>query len=216
MSIRVIVADDQEMVRFGFAMIIDGDPDMEVVAQCRDGVEAIEAVRAHDPDVALLDIRMPRLDGLEVCRRVSGRTNVVMVTTFDDDEYVDTALANGALGFLLKDSSPELLLAAIRAAVSGDALISPELTTRLLARSRASGARRTPPEPLAAAVAELTPREREIAALVAAGRSNGEIAGQVFVSLGTVKSHIANLQRRLGARNRVEVAAQLWRAGFMD
>ncbi|MEC3917980.1 response regulator transcription factor [Nocardia sp. CDC160] len=215
MTIRVILADDQEMVRYGFDLILSAAPDIEVVAQCRDGVEVIEAVRVHRPDVVLLDIRMPRIDGLEVCRRVSADAGVVIVTSFDDDDYVDTALANGALGFLLKDSSPDLLLAAIRAAVAGDALISPELTTRLLARTRDRSTRPVPPE-LAAAFATVSPRELEVAKLVAAGESNAAIADALFVSLGTVKAHIASVQRRLAARNRVEIAARVWQAGLMD
>lgn len=215
MTIRVVVADDQDMVRMGFVMILNAAPDLEVVAQCADGVQAVEAVREHRPDVALLDIRMPRLDGLEVCRRISDATRVVIVTTFNDDDYVDTALANGATGFLLKDSGPELLVAAVRAALSGDALISPELTTGLLRRARAQTDRRIPPE-VSAAVAELSPRELEVARLVASGETNAEIGAHLFLSLSTVKTHIAGIQRRLAARNRVEVAARIWQAGLME
>ncbi|MBF6135070.1 response regulator transcription factor [Nocardia otitidiscaviarum] len=215
MTIRVLVADDQEMVRMGFALILDSAPDIEVVAQCADGVAAVAAVREHRPDVALLDIRMPRLDGLQVCRQVSGETRVVVVTTFNDDDYVDTALAHGATGFLLKDSGPDLLLAAVRAAVAGDALIGPELTTGLLRRTHARAGRRVPPE-LAAAIAALSPRELEVTRLVAQGATNAEIGERLHLSLGTVKTHIASVQRRLSARNRVEVAARAWRAGLMD
>lgn len=199
----------------GFAMILDAAPDIEVVAQAADGVQAVHAVRDANPDVALLDIRMPRIDGLEVCKRVAGDTRVVMVTTFNDDDYVDTALANGATGFLLKDSGPELLLAAVRAAVAGDALISPELTTGLLRRTRAGADRRVPAE-VAEAVATLSPREIEVARLVAEGATNAEVGARLFLSLGTVKTHIAGIQRRLAARNRVEIAARVWQAGLMD
>jgi DNA-binding NarL/FixJ family response regulator len=207
--IRVVLADDQEMVRMGFAMILEGAGDIDVVAQCKDGAEAVEAIRRERPDVALLDIRMPRLDGLEVTRQVADLTRVVIVTTFDHDEYVDRALALGASGFLLKDSGPQLLVSGVRAAASGDALISPELTVRLLERTRTAGADR----PTVPGVADLTDRELEVARLVARGRTNAEIATELFISLGTVKSHLASIQARLGARNRVEIAARIWESG---
>lgn len=209
--IRVVLADDQEMVRMGFAMILERAGDIEVVAQCRDGVEAVEAIRRERPDVALLDIRMPRLDGLEALRLVAGLTRVVIVTTFDHDEYVDRALADGASGFLLKDSGPDLLVSGVRAAAEGDALISPELTVALLERTRSAGSSR----PDVPGVAELTERELDVARLVARGRTNAEIAGDLFISLGTVKSHLASIQSRLGARNRVEIAARLWESGLL-
>ena len=209
--IRVVLADDQEMVRMGFAMILERAGDIEVVAQCRYGVEAVEAIRRECPDVALLDIRMPRLDGLEALRLVSGLTRVVIVTTFDHDEYVDRALADGASGFLLKDSGPDLLVSGVRAAAEGDALISPELTVALLERTRSAGSSR----PDVPGVAELTERELDVARLVARGRTNAEIAGELFISLGTVKSHLGSIQSRLGARNRVEIAARLWESGLL-
>lgn len=143
MTFRVLIADDQEMVRIGFAMILSAAPDIEVVDQVADGAAALESIARLSPDVALLDIRMPRVDGLEVCRRVSSSTSVVMVTTFSDDDYVDAAISGGASGFILKDSGADFLLAGVRAAYSGDTLISPEITTALLRRSRSS-ARRAP------------------------------------------------------------------------
>lgn len=207
--IRVVLADDQEMVRMGFAMILERADDIEVVAQCRDGVEALEAIRRERPDVALLDIRMPRLDGLAVNRQVAGQTRVVIVTTFDHDDYVDTALADGAVGFLLKDSGPDLLVSAIRAAASGDALISPELTVRLLQRTRAAGSA----APAVPGVADLSERELDVARLVARGRTNSEVAAELFISLGTVKTHLGSIQAKLGVRNRVEIAARMWESG---
>ncbi len=214
MTIRVVLADDQEMVRIGFAMILSGADDIEVVDQAADGVEAVAAIRRHRPDVALLDIRMPRLDGLEVCRQVSGDTAVVIVTTFGEDEYVDAAIAGGASGFLLKDAGAELLLAAVRAAASGDALISPQLTTSLLARTGARA--RSVPAELTDRIATLSEREREVVCALAAGASNARIAETLFVSLSTVKTHVAAISRKLGVDNRVAIAAAAWRAGLMD
>lgn len=207
--IRTVIADDQEMVRMGFAMILDAAPDISVVGQCGDGRQALALVADLRPDVALLDIRMPVLDGLEVTRRITSGTRAVIVTTFGDDEVVDAALAAGACGFLLKDSGAGLLVAAVRAAAGGDALISPELTIPLLER-------RAPSDTIAGArVAELSPREAEVARLVARGRTNAEIADALVVSLGTVKTHLNNISGRLGARNRVEIAAAMWEAGLM-
>ncbi|MBK7721273.1 MAG: response regulator transcription factor [Austwickia sp.] len=212
-SIRVVLADDQELVRIGFSMILEAADGIEVVGQCADGASAVETIRRLRPDVAVLDIRMPLLDGLAVARAVSSATNVVIVTTFGDDEYVDQALDAGAVGFLLKDSGPALLVAAVRAAAAGDALISPQLTVPLLQRraGRARSARPAPP-----GLTELTERELEVAALVAVGRTNAEIADNLGVSLGTVKSHLTSISTRLGARNRVEIAAKAWQAGLMD
>lgn len=214
MTIRVVLADDQEMVRIGFAMILGAAPDVEIVGQAADGVEAVTVIAETRPDVALLDIRMPRLDGIEVCRRVTAAgTRAVMVTTFGEPEYVDAALDAGASGFLLKDAGPELLLAAVRSAATGDALISPELTVDLLRRSRGAG--RGSPE-AADALAGLTAREREVARCVARGRTNAEIADELVISLGTVKTHLGAITRRLDVRNRVEIAAAVWASGEMD
>ena len=205
---RVVIADDQEMVRMGLTMILRG-AGIDVVAECGDGVEAVEAVRRLRPDVALLDIRMPRLDGLAAARLLAPITKVVIVTTFGEDDYVDTALASGACGFLLNDSGPALLVEAVRAAAAGDALISPELTVALLGRARTS---RPVPD---AGVASLSARELEVTRLVATGLTNAEIAEQLAVSMATVKTHLLNICGRLGARNRVEVAAAAWRSGLM-
>ncbi len=213
MTIRVVVADDQEMVRIGVAMILEAADGIEVVGQCADGVEAVEAIRRPRPDVAVLDIRMPRLDGLSVTKAVAAQTNVVIVTTFGDDEYVDRALEFGAAGFLLKDSGPTLLVAAVRAAAAGDALISPQLTVPLLRRRPRPG---RPSRPAPGGLDDLTEREREVGRLVAIGRTNAEIADDLHLSLGTVKSHLASVSTRLQARNRVEIAASAWQGGLMD
>lgn len=212
MAISVVIADDQEMVRTGFRMILESQPDIEVVADVVDGEAALAAVAAHRPDVLLLDIRMPKLDGLEVTRRLSGRDtpHIVIVTTFDLDEYVHAALHGGASGFLLKDASPAMLVEAVRAAAVGDSLVSPAITVRLLRemapRMPASQARR-PAEPL-------TERERDVVRCLARGLTNAEIAAELFVSLSTVKTHLANVQTKLDARNRVEIAAWAWESGL--
>jgi DNA-binding NarL/FixJ family response regulator len=212
-SIRVLIADDQKMVRAGFAMILSAQDDIEVVAECADGVEALEAARRLRPDVALLDIRMPRLDGLEVARRLAAiednPTRVVVVTTFDLDEYVHAALTGGAVGFLLKDAGPALLVEAVRAATADESLISPAVTTRLLRTLSPGPAARTTRTPRHA----LTPRELDVVRLVARGRTNAEIADALFLSLSTVKTHLGAVQGKLGARNRVEIAAWVWESG---
>ncbi|MDG4810528.1 response regulator transcription factor [Micromonospora sp. WMMD1120] len=211
--IRVLIADDQAMVRTGFGMIIGAQPDMVVVGEAADGVLAVELARRLRPDVVLLDIRMPRLDGLEALRLLAGPgvadpVRVVVVTTFDLDEYVHTALGNGACGFLLKDSGPALLVEAVRAAVSGDALISPSITVRLLEHLSS-------PAP-ALDHCGLSPRELDVVKLVARGLTNAEIAGQLFIAVGTVKTHLASVQSKLGARNRVEIAAWAWARRLVD
>lgn len=211
--ITVLVADDQDMVRAGFALILDAQPDLEVVGEAADGAEAVEAARRLRPDVVLTDIRMPRLDGLEVTRLLAGPAvadpmRVVVATTFDLDEYVYTALRNGACGFLLKNAGPTLLTEAVRAAAAGESLISPAVTVRLLRQLARPAAPRTD------ALDRLSERETEVARLIAAGKSNAEITAELFISLGTVKSHVASIQRKLGARNRVEVAARVWESGL--
>lgn len=220
--ITVLVADDQEIVRTGLAMILDAEPGIQVVAQAADGRTAVELARRLRPDVSLLDIRMPGLDGIEATALLAGREvadplAVVVITTFDLDEYVYAALRAGARGFLLKDAGAALLAQAVRAAAVGDALIAPSVTTRLLRafadsapREGAGPARAGPagadgvPQPLD----PLTAREEEVLLAVAGGRTNTEIARELFVTLSTVKSHVANLMTKVGARNRVEVA--LW------
>ena len=211
MTISVVLADDQEMVRSGFAMILSQASDIEVVGQAGDGVTAVDLIRTLRPDVALLDIRMPRLDGLDVARLVAELTRGVIVTTFGEDDYVDRALSLGAVGFLLKDSGPALLLAAVRAAASGDAMISPELTLPLLRRTRVTNTKAAD-----AAIKDLSPRELEVVQLVARGRTNAEIADELVLSLATVKTHLANVSARLAARNRVEIAARAWASGLLD
>ena len=208
--ISVAVVDDQEMVRMGFSLILDAEADIRVIGQAADGVDAIDLVKREQPDVVLLDIRMPRLDGLAALPRLTPYSQVIMVTTFDDDDYVDAALAGGASGFLLKDAGADLLLAGVRAAANGDALISPSLTLDLLRRRIAA------PRSETAHVDRLSERETEIAKLVAVGRTNQEICAELFISLGTVKTHLGNIQMRLDVRNRVEVAARMWESGVMN
>lgn len=214
MAITVVIADDQEMVRTGFRMILESQSDIQVVEDVVDGEAALEAVRRHDPDVLLLDIRMPRLDGLEVTRRLaasgSERPRIVIVTTFDLDEYVHSALHGGASGFLLKDASPAMLVEAVRAAAVGDSLVSPAITVRLLREMAPISARREVREP----AEPLTEREIEVVRCLARGMTNAEIASALFVSLSTVKTHLANVQAKLDARNRVEIAAWAWESGL--
>ncbi|MER7504655.1 response regulator transcription factor [Nonomuraea pusilla] len=215
MTIRVLIADDQQLVRTGFQMILDAQPDMEVVAAVADGAEAISEARRLKPDVCLLDIRMPKLDGLEVTRLLAGPgvehpMRVVIVTTFDLDEYVYGALRAGATGFLLKDSGPTLLIEAVRAAASGESLVSPSITVRLL--QHLARPRRTAPAPND----PLTDRELDVVRLVARGRTNQEVAAELFVSLSTVKTHLGSIQAKLGVRNRVEIAAWAWESGVVS
>lgn len=215
MTIRVLIADDQVMVRAGFAMLLSAEDDIEVVAEASDGLEALELAARHRPDVVLMDIRMPRLDGLDALARLTrpgvvDPPKVVVATTFDDDEYVHRALHGGACGFLLKDSGPALLVEAIRAAASGEALVSPSVTVRLLEKLRDTATtRRT-------ARSALSGREGELVRLVARGLTNAEIAAALSISVGTVKTHLANVQTKLAARNRVEIAAWAWESGLLE
>lgn len=207
MSIRVLIADDQDIIRAGLTTILNGQPDIEVVGQAADGHEAVVLARRLRPDVCLFDIRMPHLDGVEATRRLAGPDvddplAVVVITTFDTDDHVTGALRAGAKGFLLKDAGPDLLIQAIRAAAEGDALIAPSVTARLLARLADSAPATQPRQP----IVPLTEREEEVAVTVAQGRSNAEIATQLHISLSTVKFHIGSLMSKIGARNRVEIA----------
>ncbi|WP_329089172.1 MULTISPECIES: response regulator transcription factor [unclassified Streptosporangium] len=207
MSIRVLVADDQEIVRTGLAMILDAQPDIEVIGEAADGRRAVELARRLRPDVCLFDIRMPGIDGIQATRLLAGPAvddplAVVVITTFDLDEYVYAALRAGARGFLLKDAGTVLLSQAVHAAANGDALIAPSITARLLGAFAEAGPASPPLRPVEA----LTDREEQILVTVARGRTNSEIAGEFHISLSTVKSHIASLMAKLGARNRVEIA----------
>lgn len=209
MTIRVLIADDQDILRTGLRMILDAQPDIEVVGEAVDGREALELARRLRPDVCLFDIRMPELDGIEATRRLAGPDVVdplaiIVITTFDLDEYVHGALKAGARGFLLKDAGPELLAQAVRAAAAGDALIAPNVTARLLSAFSEAGtpSREVPAEP----IHPLTEREEEVLVTVARGRTNAEIADELSISLSTVKTHLASLMSKLGARNRVELA----------
>ncbi|GAA3728716.1 DNA-binding NarL/FixJ family response regulator [Spinactinospora alkalitolerans] len=206
-------------MRAGFQSILDAQPDMEVVAEAGDGLQAVELARRHRPDVCLLDIRMPGIDGLEATRRLAGRgvadpMRVVVVTTFDLDEYVHAALEGGAAGFLLKDVGPALLLEAVRAAARGDALVSPSVTVRLLRHFTAKASGPRPAREQGAAV--LTERETDAVRALALGLTNVEIAERLHVSLSTVKGHLASVQAKVGARNRVDIATWAYRNGLME
>ena len=214
MTTRVLVADDQAMVRHGFRLILESQPDITIAAEAPDGTQAVRLARDLRPDVCLVDIRMPGLDGIEVTRALAGPDvaeplRVVIVTTYDTDEYVYGALQAGAVGFLLKDAGPTLLIEAVRAAATGDALISPSVTVRLLRHLTA--ARR----PTTAAT-RLSQRELDITRGIAKGRTNNEIAAELFISLSTVKTHIGRIQTKLDVRNRVEIAAWVWENRLLE
>ncbi|MEV7235832.1 response regulator transcription factor [Streptomyces sp. NPDC051020] len=219
MTIRVLIADDQEMVRRGMRRILENQTDIEVVGEAADGADALETAKRLGPDVALLDVRMPRMDGLEVTRNLLApatefQGRVVIVTTFDLDEYVYPALRYGASGFLLKRSGPALLVEAVRAAVAGDSLISPSITVRLLRHVTGPGRGSGTTAGREAPVSPLTKREIEVAGKVAEGLTNADIATEMFVSPGTVKTHVASIQRKLGVRNRVGIAVRAWEMGY--
>ena len=216
MTIRVLIADDQRIVRAGLRLILDAEPDIEVVAEAVDGREAVELAEDLRPDVCLFDIRMPELDGIELTGLLAGPDvadplAIVVITTFDLDEYVHGALKAGARGFLLKDAGPELLAQAVRAAASGDALIAPSVTARLLSTFAELGS--SSPGPVAQPIVPLTEREEEVLVTVALGRTNAEIADELSISLSTVKTHLASLMGKLGARNRVELAMWAYDTG---
>jgi DNA-binding NarL/FixJ family response regulator len=217
-TVRILIADDQALLRAGFRMILGSEPDLEVVGEAEDGARAIDAAGRLAPDVILMDIRMPSLDGLEATRRIlAGRApdappRVIILTTFDLDEYVYEALRAGASGFLLKDAPPDQLIAAIRIVAAGDALIAPSITRRLIAEFAARPSRPADPPP---GLADLTPRELEVLRLVARGRSNAEIAADLVVSGTTVKSHVARILMKLDVRDRVQAVVLAYESGLV-
>ena len=217
MSIRVLIVDDQELVRTGFRLFLETQPGLAVVGEAGDGEEAIERVRELRPDVVLMDIRMPTMDGVEATARLTSGAvepapRVLVLTTFDLDEYVFGALRAGAAGFLLKDAPRERLIEAIRVVHSGEALLSPSITRRLI---EDFAARSDPIEPPAAVLAELTPREREVLGLVAHGLSNAEIAARLVVTEATVKSHVGAVLLKLGLRDRVQAVVFAYEHGIV-
>ncbi len=218
MTIRVVVVDDQALVRAGFRVLVDSAPDFAVVGEAADGEEAIAVIEATDPDVVLMDVRMPVVDGLEATRRIAGSqdfggTKVLILTTFDLDEYVFEALRAGASGFLLKDTPPDDLLAAIRVIAAGDALLAPSVTRRLIA----DYVRRpdAPAQPSATRLDVLTDREREVLCSVARGESNAELANALHMSTATAKTHVSRLLSKLGARDRAQLVVIAYEAGLV-
>ncbi|MGN9912560.1 response regulator [Phytohabitans sp. LJ34] len=217
--IRVLLADDQGLVRAGFRALLDAEPDIEVVAEAADGVEAVRLTGQTRPDVVLMDIRMPGVDGLEATRRIAAdpalaATRIVILTTFELDEYLFEALRVGASGFLVKDTEPVELLRGVRAVAAGDALLSPGVTRRLIAEfaGRGGGAQPAAPEP---SLEQLTDREREVMALVGAGLSNEEIAARLVVSPATAKTHVSRAMVKLGARDRAQLVVYAYEAGLV-
>ena len=217
MSIRVLIADDQELVRIGFRLFLETQQGLEVVGEAADGEEAVARARELRPDVILMDIRMPRIDGIEAIRRLRQDTpdlpsRVLVLTTFDLDEYVFGALRAGAAGFLLKDAPREALVQAIRVIHAGEALLSPSVTRRLMEDYARRGEPAQPPD---AVMRDLTPREREVLVLVARGLSNGEIAARLVVSEATVKSHVGSILLKLGLRDRVQAVVLAYESGIV-
>jgi len=215
MTIRVVIADDQQIVREGFAALLGTQDDFQVAGTAADGEEAVELCRAELPDVVLMDVRMPRLDGIEATRRLAGggdRPRVLILTTFDLDEYVYDALAAGASGFVLKDVAAERLFDAVRVVAAGDALLAPAVTRRLIAEF-ARLRPRLPAQPVR--LAELTPRETEVLRLVAEGLSNGEIADRLVVTRETVKTHVSHVLAKLGLRDRSQAVVVAYESGLV-
>jgi DNA-binding NarL/FixJ family response regulator len=216
-SVRVLIVDDQALVRAGFRMILDAEPQIEVVGEAADGIAGLDAARSLQPDVVLMDIRMPELDGLEATRRLTSGgqgPRVLILTTFDLDEYVYEALRSGASGFLLKDTPPEQLVQAITVVAEGEALLAPSITKRLIEEFvRTGGATQTAPPP---GIQELTSRELEVLRLIARGFSNAEIAKELFVSETTVKTHVARVLMKLGLRDRVQAVVLAYESGLVQ
>ena len=213
-TVRVLLADDQELVRAGFSMILEVEPDVEVVGEARDGAEAVRQVAALRPDVVLMDVQMPGTDGIQATERVVAEhpgTRVLILTTFDDDDYLFAALQAGASGFLLKNCPPEDLVNAIRLAAQGHALLAPEVTQRVIARSTGRAGRAAAHD-----LEELTERERDVLMALARGLSNAEIAAEMFVSAATVKSHVSRILTKLDARDRVQAVIAAYESGLMD
>jgi DNA-binding NarL/FixJ family response regulator len=216
-SVRVLLADDQALIRAGFRMILDAEDDIEVVGECADGTQAVDSARRLEPEVILMDIRMPEMDGIEATRRIVDAAGnrprrVLMLTTFDLDEYVYDALRAGASGFLLKDVPAEQLVEGIRVVARGDALLAPSVTKRLIHEfALAAPTRREAPP----AVEELTPRELEVFTLIARGMSNAEIADDLVVSETTVKTHVARVLMKLGVRDRVQAVVLAYESGVV-
>jgi DNA-binding NarL/FixJ family response regulator len=213
MSIRVLVADDQSMVRAGFRMLLSGEEDIDVVGEASNGIEAVEKAARFDPNVVLMDIRMPELDGLEATRRIlaaDASPRVLILTTFDLDEYVYDALRAGASGFVLKDDPPEQLIAAIRTVAAGDALLSPSVTRRVIEQFSRTP-RLTPPNELE----ELSERERDVFRLMARGLSNAEIGQELYISETTVKTHVTHILAKLHLRDRVQAVVLAYQTGVV-
>jgi DNA-binding NarL/FixJ family response regulator len=214
MTTRVLVADDQSMVRAGFRMLLADEEDIEVVAEASNGLEAVEKAARFDPTVVLMDIRMPELDGLEATRRIlaaDGEARILILTTFDLDEYVYEALRAGASGFVLKDDSPEQLIAAIRTVAAGNALLSPTVTRRVIQRFARMPADAPPKE-----LEELSEREREVFHLIARGLSNAEIGQELYISETTVKTHITHILQKLNLRDRVQAVVLAYQTGLAN
>jgi DNA-binding NarL/FixJ family response regulator len=216
--IRVVLVDDQALLRTGFRMILDAEPDIEVVGEAPDGAAGVEVVAHEQPDIVLMDVRMPVLDGIDATAQIargSADTRVLILTTYDLDEYVYAGLRAGASGFLLKDAPPAELLSAVRTVAAGDAVLAPSATRRLLDRFAPTLPTGTSPTARADVLDELTGREREVFTLVAAGRSNREIAAELYVSEGTVKVHVSRLLTKLNLRDRVQAVVLAYETGVI-
>ena len=214
MNIRVLIADDQSMVRAGFRMLLSGEADIDVVAEARDGLEAVAKAARFDPTVILMDIRMPELDGLEATRRIlaaNASARILILTTFGLDEYVYEALGAGASGFVLKDDPPEQLIAAVHTVAAGEALLSPAITKRVIKQFTRIHRPKPPKE-----LDELTAREQDILRLIAGGLSNAEIGEQLYISETTVKTHVTHILQKLGLRDRVQAVVLAYQAGLIE